>query len=269
MYRPSCFGLLLCATLITACAQPDELILASTTSTVDSGLLDVLVPAFERVHGNTRIKVIAVGSGEAMALGRRRDADILLVHSPAEEEAFMAAGHGVRRLPAMANDYVIAGPPEDPAGVRGERSVIAALRRIAARDAPFISRGDGSGTHRKELDLWAEAAILPAGRSEVGQGMGEALGIAAERGAYILTDRGTYLALSGNLRLDVVVEGDALLENPYSVISVRGSRNTAGAEDFADWLTSPDAARLIRNFGIDRFGEPLFFPATNHANPSG
>lgn len=258
--------LLFCAALASACDQPNELILASTTSTVDSGLLDVLIPAFEHKHGDIRIKVIAVGSGEALALGRRGDADILLVHSPAEEEAFMMAGHGVRRVAVMSNDFVIAGPPEDPAGVRGEDSVIAALRKIAVHDAPFVSRGDSSGTHRKELELWAAVGTRPRSRSEVGQGMGEALTIASERGAYVLSDRGTYLALSGNLRLDVLVEGDARLANPYHVITVRGSRNVDDARAFAEWLTSPESGALIRTYGSDRFGQPLFLPAANPHN---
>jgi tungstate transport system substrate-binding protein len=249
--------------MLPACERRNELILASTTSTVDSGLLDVLIPAFEREHADIRIKVIAVGSGEAMALGRRRDADVLLVHSPPDEEAFMAAGHGVRRLAVMSNDFVIAGPPADPAGLRGETSVIDALRRIVARAAPFVSRGDSSGTHRKELDLWAEAGMLPRTRSEVGQGMGETLTIASERGAYILSDRGTYLALSNHLRLEVLVQGDARLANPYSAITVQGSRNAAGADAFADWIASADAAHLIRTFGIETFGQPLFFPAAD------
>jgi tungstate transport system substrate-binding protein len=255
-------GLLLCAaSLVTACDQPHELILASTTSTVDSGLLDVLIPAFERAHDETRVTVIAVGSGEAMALGRRGDADILLVHSPDEEEAFMAAGHGSHRSPVMANDFIIAGPPEDPAGVLGERDVGDALRRIAATGSSFISRGDGSGTHRKELDLWRAAGVTHDTRTEVGQGMGESLTIASERGSYILTDRGTWLALASNLNLDVLVEGDAQLANPYSIIRVNGSRNARDAELFADWIVSPAAAELIRTF--EQFGEQLFFPAAD------
>lgn len=253
--------MLLCAALVAGCNQPDELILASTTSTVDSGLLDVLIRAYTDERDDVRIKVIAVGSGEAMALGRRRDADILLVHSPGDEEAFMAAGHGARRLPVMANEYVLVGPPDDPGGVRGERSVVAALRRIAMRDAPFVSRGDSSGTHRKELALWAAAGTLPQLRAEVGQGMGEALTIASERGAYILSDRGTYLALGDNLRLEVLVQGDTLLANPYSVITVRGSHNAQHAADFAEWLVSPAAAEVIRSFGTDEYGASLFFPA--------
>ncbi|HEX6306954.1 MAG TPA: substrate-binding domain-containing protein [Longimicrobiales bacterium] len=246
-----------------ACAQPREVILASTTSTLDSGLFDVLLPAFERQHESVSIKVIAVGSGEAIALGRRGDADVLLVHSPPDEEAFMAAGHGARRLPVMANDFVIAGPPEDPAGIRGERDVTVALRRIAAAGAPFVSRGDSSGTHRKELLLWAAAGESGAAHSDVGQGMGEALMIASERGAYILSDRGTFLALSPNLRLEVLVQGDARLMNPYSVITVRGARNARDADLFAEWLVSRTAAELIRDFGRDRFGQALFHPAAD------
>ena len=255
-------GLLLFLTaLATACEKPHELILASTTSTVDSGLLDVLIPAFERDHDNTRVTVIAVGSGEAMALGRRGDADILLVHSPPDEEAFMAAGHGSRRMPVMANDFIVAGPPDDPAGVRGERDVSEALRRIAATGSPFISRGDNSGTHHKELELWRVAGVTHNGRTEVGQGMGESLTIASERGSYILSDRGTYLALSHNLHLDVLVEGGAHLANPYSIICVRDSRNTRDADLFADWIVSPAAVELVRSF--ERFGEQLFFPAAD------
>lgn len=259
-------ALLFCVALAAACDRPDELILASTTSTVDSGLLDVLMPAFERAHGDVRIKVIAVGSGEAMALGRRRDADVLLVHSPPDEAAFMAAGHGHRRLPVMANDYVIAGPPSDPVGVRDAESAVEALRRLAASEVAFVSRGDSSGTHRRELALWAAAGTEPRTRVEVGQGMGEALTIASERGVYILTDRGTYLALSDNLRLAVLVQGDDLLKNPYSVITVSGSRHEDAADVFAEWLVSRDAAEMIRVFGIDRFGEPLFFPAVDTAS---
>jgi tungstate transport system substrate-binding protein len=244
-----------------ACDPRDELILASTTSTVDSGLLDVLIPAFQREHPNIRVTVIAVGSGEAMALGRRRDADVLLVHSPADEEAFMTAGHGSRRMPVMANSFIIAGPPEDPAGVRDEQDLGAALRRIAATGSSFISRGDSSGTHRKELALWRLAGIAPPARSEVGQGMGESLTIASERGAYILSDRGTYLSLSPNLRLEILIEGSVDLANPYSIICVSGSRNASGADLFAEWMVSPSAAELIRSF--EQFGEPLFRPAAD------
>ncbi|HEX6135018.1 MAG TPA: substrate-binding domain-containing protein [Longimicrobiales bacterium] len=249
-----------------ACAQPREVILASTTSTLDSGLFDVLLPAFEEQHDGVKVKVIAVGSGEAIALGRHGDADVLLVHSPPDELAFMAAGFGERRLPVMANDFVLAGPPEDPAQIRGERDVTAALRRLAAAGAAFVSRGDSSGTHRRELVLWNEAGVTTDTRSDVGQGMGEALMIASERGAYLLTDRGTFLALSPNLQLEILVQGDPRLINPYSVITVRGARNSRDANLFADWLVSPAAAALIRDFGSDRFGQPLFFPAVDSSD---
>lgn len=254
--------------VMIACDQPRELILASTTSTVDSGLLDVLLPAFERTQQDMRVKVVGVGSGEALALGRRGDADVLLVHSPADEETFMADGHGERRLPVMANDYVIAGPPDDPAGVGSAPSAIEALRRIASLGAPFVSRGDSSGTHRRELSLWAAAGIAPPARIDVGQGMGEALTIASERSAYILSDRSTYLALVDNLRLDILAEDPDQLANPYSVITVKGARNGAAADAFADWLVSADAADLIRRFGVERFGQPLFFPAAADSSES-
>lgn len=223
----------------------------------------MLLPAFEDAHEGVSVKVIAVGSGEALALGRRRDADILLVHSPADEIAFMESGYGERRLPVMANDFIIAGPPEDPVGVRGLEDATEALRRIAAARAQWISRGDSSGTHRKELRLWQDAGVSPTVHTDVGQGMGEALTIASERDGYLLSDRGTYLALSPNLHLDVLVEGDARLLNPYSVITVRGARNARDADLLADWLVSDAAAALIRDFGSDRFGQPLFIPAVD------
>lgn len=253
--------LLAAAALLTACGPRQEIILASTTSTLDSGLFDALLPAFEREHPDISVKVIAVGSGEAMALGRRRDADVLLVHSPADENAFMTDGHGERRMPVMKNDFVILGPASDPAGIRDSRDAAAALRAIAAAGQSFVSRGDSSGTHRKEMALREAAGVGSESVTEVGQGMGEALAIASEREAYILSDRGTYLALSPSLELDVLVEGDPRLENPYSVITVRGARNAAAAGVFADWIVSRDAAAIIRSFGIDRFGQPLFFPA--------
>jgi tungstate transport system substrate-binding protein len=257
-----CAGLLIAlAALMSACDQPRELVLASTTSTVDSGLLDVLLPAFEQTQDDVRVKTVGVGSGEALALGRHGDADVLLVHSPADERAFMEAGHGLRRLPVMMNDYIIAGPPGDPADVGTAATAIDALRLIASSGEPFVTRGDSSGTHRRELSLWSDAATAPPARIDVGQGMGEALTIASERGAYILSDRSTYLALSGNLRLDILVEDPDRLANHYSVITVRDSRNADVADAFADWLTSSAAAALIRSFGVERFGQPLFFPA--------
>jgi tungstate transport system substrate-binding protein len=253
--------LILLAPVLAGCARRDELILASTTSTFDSGLLDVLLPAFERAHPQIQVKLIAVGSGEALALGRRRDADVLLVHAPTDEEHFMSSGHGRARYAVMSNDYVIVGPAADPAHVAAAASTADALRRIAAARAPFISRGDSSGTHRMELRLWRAAGIDSAQRVQVGQGMGEALLIASERGAYTLTDRGTYVALARTLRLDVLHEGDVALLNPYSVITVRASRHEAEAEVFALWLISADAQQLIARFGAGADGRPLFQPA--------
>lgn len=259
-------ALVLGLAMTAACGRPGaEVILASTTSTDDSGLFEALLPAFRSAHDSVHVKVIAVGSGEALALGRRRDADVLLVHSPADEAAFMAAGHGVRRLPVMFNDYVIVGPPADPAGARGLR-VADALHAIADADAMFLSRGDSSGTHRRELQLWSASGLpadaVAAARVDVGQGMGETLMIASERGAYTLADRGTYLSLRDAIDLDIMVEGDAGLINEYSVITVRGARNAGSADLFADWLTGAGGRAVISAFGVDTHGEPLFVPGT-------
>lgn len=252
------------------CAGDDSphiatLVLATTTSLYDSGLLDTLVPAFEAAHPAIRIRLVAVGSGHALELGRRGDADVLLVHSREEEEAFILAGHGVRRLAVMVNDFVIVGPPADPSGVRGAHDTSGALRRIAAGGTPFISRGDGSGTHRAELRLWEAAGIgQPAAvrvRVESGQGMGETLTIASERGAYTLTDRGTYLPLAAALHLMLLFEGGPEMINTYSVIATRHARSDAAAHAFADWLVSAEAANLIDGYGRDRFGRPLFLSA--------
>jgi tungstate transport system substrate-binding protein len=257
--------------LLAGCGrQPEPLVLASTTSTEDSGLFDVLLPAFERTHPNYQIKLLAVGSGEALALGRRGDADVLLVHSPAAEAAFMKAGHGSSRRAVMSNDFVLLGDSVDPAGIRGGRDAVVALSRIAQTRARFISRGDQSGTHVKERELWLAAGRDTPGLSargelrewyvEVGQGMADALRVANETRSYVLSDRGTYLALSGGLRLNVLVEGDPRLRNPYSVIVAQQAKNPVGAEVFAQWITGEEAQERIAGFGRDRFGQPLFFP---------
>lgn len=252
---------MLAALFFSACsADGRELILASTTSTQDSGLFDELLPVFSAAHPEVRVKVIAVGSGEALELGRRRDADVLLVHSPADEQAYMAAGHGRSRAYIMYNDFVIVGPAEDPARIAGMRSAVGALRWIAAARAPFISRGDSSGTHRRELILWDRAGVH-AEHVDVGQGMGETLAVTSERAAYTLTDRATFMALRGGLQLRILVEGDTALLNRYSVITVAGARNQTDADAFADWLRSPAARAVIRDYGVDRFGAPLFHPA--------
>ena len=241
--------------------ERSAVVLASTTSTEDSGLFDALLPAFSAAHPEYAVQLIAVGSGQALELGARGDADVLLVHSPAAEAEFMAAGHGVTRAAVMHNDYVILGPAEDPAGARG-RDAVHAFRRIAAAGGPFISRGDGSGTEAKELALWARAGLVPAApwHVDVGQGMGETLAIAGERRAYTLADRGTYLFLRERDGLEVLVEGDPLLFNPYHVIVPRQARNTSGGRAFATWITGPAARTLIGRHGVERYGQPLFTP---------
>ena len=263
---------LLALTAATGCGGETEpgaqagggraLILATTTSTQDSGLLDELVPAFQRASGR-QVKTIAVGSGQALELGRRGEADVLLVHSPEAERELMATGTARSRRLVMHNDFVLVGPGDDPAGVRG-REAPAALRRVAARQAPFVSRGDDSGTHTRELDLWEQTGRRPEGPwyVESGQGMGATLRIADERRAYTLADRGTYLTSREGLDLAVLVEGDRSLLNVYHVIDMSrraGSRvDEAGARAFADWVVGEQAQRLIGDFGRERFGRSLF-----------
>lgn len=235
-------------------------ILATTTSTRDSGLLDVLVPDFER-GSECQVKTLAVGSGDALKLGERGDADVLLVHSPAAEEAFMRGRHGASRLAVMHNDFVIVGPPSDPARIAGAVDAPAALRRIARTREPFISRADDSGTNAKELDLWETAGVRPRGARyvETGQGMGETLTIASQKRGYTLSDRGTFLATK-NLDAKIFVEGGAALRNLYHVIVVRHEGTNSGcAKAFSSWITGTAAQRTISRFGVARYGEPLFF----------
>jgi tungstate transport system substrate-binding protein len=247
-----------------AAADKPALILATTTSTQDSGLLDVLVPSFRRETGYP-VKTIAVGSGEAIELGSRGEADVVLAHSPADEEALMATGRAGRRQLVMHNDFVLVGPGDDPARIRGLPAP-RALERIAASQAPFVSRGDDSGTHSRELALWETAGATPAGDwyAESGQGMGATLRIALERRAYTLADRGTWLATGTGEELPVLVEGGTDLLNVYHVIDMTrraGDRvNVAGARAFADWIVSPPVQRRIGAFGRVRYGVPLFTP---------
>jgi tungstate transport system substrate-binding protein len=241
-----------------------SLTLATTTSTQDSGLLDVLLPLFREKTG-IEIKAVAVGTGQALALGRRGDADVLLVHDPAGERRFMAEGHGALRREVMYNDFVLVGAPADPAGVKSLKSLTGAFVRIAARQAPFVSRGDESGTHAKEKEVWRRADVEPLGAWYIraGAGMGQVLRLASEKRAYTLSDRGTFLALGQGLDLAVLGEGDPLLKNPYSVIVVSPDRHPhvreQAARRFTDFLLSPEGQRAIADFGKDRFGEPLFF----------
>ena len=255
----------LLAAAAAGCSGEDELILATTTSTQDSGLLDELVPAFEKQY-DYKVKVIAVGSGQALALGEAGEADVLLVHSPKAEEEFMSAGDGEDRLLVMHNDFVIVGPAGDPAGVKGASSAADALALVAGQDAAFISRGDESGTHSKELSLWEKAGLEPEGSwyQETGQGMGATLGVASEKQGYTLTDRGTYLALRGDLDLEVLYEGDVALNNIYHVIVVNPEKhsevNAEAARAFAEFMTSAATQDLIREFVVEEYGEPLFVP---------
>ncbi len=245
-------------------ANPD-LILATTTSTQDSGLLDVLIPDFEQRSGYT-VKTVAVGSGDAMKMGQQCNADVLLVHSPSAEKDFMANNYGSDRRLVMHNDFIIVGPSSDPAGIKGDSSATDAFTKIANSQSPFISRGDNSGTNTKELAIWKAANITPEGSwyTESGQGMGATLKIASEQGAYTLTDRATYLANQANLQLENLVEGDASLLNIYHVIVVNPANcptvNNTGAIAFADYVVSPEAQALIGSYGVDKYGQQLFVP---------
>ncbi len=249
---------------------PEDVILATTTSTQDSGLLDVLVPLFEAKTGY-HLKPIAVGSGAAIKLGEEGEADVLLVHSPADEEEFVAAGHGIDRHLVFYNDFVIVGPTEDPAGIIGSATASEAMSKIATFGSIFISRGDDSGTHKKELGLWKAAGIEPSGDwyIESGSGMGDTLNIASERDAYTLADRGTYLSLKSRLSLDVLVEGDSTLLNVYHVIAVNPDNystiNQQGSEAFISFLLAPEVQAIIGEFGNEEFGQPLFTPCADNS----
>ena len=247
-------------------AASKNIILATTTSTQDSGLLDVLIPIFEKETGFF-VKTIAVGSGQAMKMGEKGEADVLLVHSPDAEKKFIADGFGITRQLVMHNDFIVVGPPADPARLRGLTSSTEALRKIAQSGALFLSRGDNSGTHAKEKGIWKKAGITPEGEKwyqQTGLGMGQTLSVAAEKKGYTLTDRGTFLAMKKNLGLDILVEGDPLLLNIYHVIEVNPARwpkvNAAGARAFAGFMVSKKVQEIIGAFGVDKFGAPLFFP---------
>lgn len=257
----------LAATLaVSGCGKPVErkpLVLATTTSTADTGLLDVLNLAFEKKYPYT-VKAIAVGTGEALKLGEKKEADVLLVHARASEDKFMADGFGTRRLDVMYNDFVLVGPKDDPAKVKGLKEAKAALAAIVASGSGFVTRGDNSGTHQKEKQIWTAAGITPAGAWYIstGQGMGATLKIASEKKAYTLTDRGTYLATKG-LDLEIVVEKDPALLNPYGVIEVKGAKNPEGAKAYADFITSAEGQKIIAEYGKDKYGQPLFFPSAS------
>jgi tungstate transport system substrate-binding protein len=247
-------------------AQEKTLILATTTSTQDTGLLDVLIPIFEKKTGYF-VKTIAVGSGQAMTMGQKGEADVLLVHSPAAEMKFMEDGFGVNRRLVMHNDFIIVGPGDDPAKIKGLKSSAAAFKKMAVAQGLFISRGDNSGTHSKEKDIWKAAGVKYEGEKwyqQTGLGMGQTLNVAAEKKAYTLADRGTYLAVAKTMKLDILVEGDAVLLNIYHVMEINPQKwpkvNIAAARAFADFMVSKETQEIIKTYGVDKYGSPLFFP---------
>ena len=270
--------LLVLTLIVSGCASPaptaapateaptnPNLILATTTSTQDSGLLDVLVPIFEEQTGYT-VQTVAVGTGEALKMGEEGNADVLLVHAPSSEVTFMDGGNGQDRFLVMHNDFIIVGPAEDPAGIKGLEPKDAFIA-IYNASAPFVSRGDDSGTHKKEVSFWTKAELDPAGQAwffETGQGMGASLTVASEKQAYILTDRATYLANKDNLQLEILLEGNNALLNVYHVITVNPTKsdkiNYEGALAFANFMVAPETQAVIGEFGIEKFGQPLFIP---------
>ena len=246
-------------------SNPD-MILATTTSTQDSGLLDVLIPIFEQQTGYN-VKTVAVGTGAALTMGQKGEADVLLVHAPTSEIPLMEAGDCISRKLVMHNDFVIVGPSSDPAAIKGTSNAAEALSAIAKAQSIFVSRGDDSGTNKKELSLWGKTSISPSGQSwyqESGQGMGATLTITSEKKAYTLTDRATYLATKANLELDIFTEGDPLLLNIYHVMQVNPDKsdkiNGKGGKAFAEFMVAPDTQEVIKTFGVDKYGQPLFFP---------
>jgi tungstate transport system substrate-binding protein len=261
-------ALVIAAGITTAEAAKAQkaVILATTTSTQDSGLLDTLIPIFEKKTGYF-VKTIAVGSGQAMAMGQKGEADVLLVHSPEAEKKFVEEGYGVNRRLIMHNDFIIVGPPGDPAGIRGMKKASEAFKKIADSGSIFMSRGDNSGTHAKEKTIWKATDVKYEGEKwyqQTGLGMGLTLNVASEKKGYTLTDRGTYLALKKNLGLDILVEGDAILLNIYHVIEVNPKKwpkvNAPGGKAFADFMVSKGTQGIIKTFGVEKFGSPLFFP---------
>ena len=258
-------GLLAWAGAAPAVAQDRSIVMASTTSTEQSGLFKHLLPALRQATG-IDVRVVAVGTGQALDIGRRGDADVVFVHDTAAEQKFVADGHALERRDVMYNDFVLIGPKADPAGVRG-RDMVAALKALAGTSHPFVSRGDRSGTHAAELRLWAQAGVdvsaaRPAGYRACGCGMGPALNMASATDAYVLSDRATWIAFRNRGTLDIVVEGDARLFNPYGVMVVNPARHphvkAALAQQFANWVVSPAGQQTIASYRID--GQPLFFP---------
>jgi tungstate transport system substrate-binding protein len=252
------------ASLATA-AESKDVILSTTTSTVDSGLLDDLIPRFEKKTGY-RVKTIAVGTGQALAMGEKGEADVLLVHAPASEKKLVDSGVAINYQLVMHNDFIVVGPAADPAKIKG-KTAADAFKAIEASGAVFISRGDDSGTNKKELSLWKEAGIVPTGKpwyQESGQGMGATLLMASEKAGYTLTDRATYLAQKANIKLEILCEGDKPLLNIYHVMQVNPEKfskvNAAGAKAFVEFMIAPETQKIIGEFGKDKYGAALFFP---------
>jgi tungstate transport system substrate-binding protein len=253
----------------TAFAQDKSIVVSSTTSTTDSGLFNHLLPLFKKKTG-IEVKVVSQGTGQALDTGRRGDSDVVFVHARAQEEKFVADGYGVRRYPVMYNDFILIGPKSDPAGVKGSKDITAALKKIKEKGAPFISRGDKSGTHSAELRLWKAADVdivkdKGTWYKEIGQGMGAALNTASASNAYVLSDRGTWLNFKNRGDLDIVVEGDKRLFNQYGVILVNPEKHKnvkkAEGQAFIDWLISPEGQKAIADYKVN--GQQLFFPNAN------
>jgi tungstate transport system substrate-binding protein len=261
--------LALFATLLVGCGSENtEVILATTTSTRDSGLLDLLIPVFEKESGYT-VKTVAVGTGQALALGEKGEADVLLVHAPASEKPLVEKEVAVNRRLIMHNDFIIVGPKADPVGIKGTGDVITGFKLIYKKGSVFVSRGDDSGTHKKEKEIWAKVGEVVEPEAEdwyisVGSGMGDTLRIASEKEGYCLTDRATYLSLKDSLDLELIIEGDPSLLNIYHVMEINGKKfktvNAKGGKAFADFLLSSETQKMIGEFGVEKYGQPLFVP---------
>lgn len=265
-------SIILIFTMLVGCGQTKEeeggrIILSTTTSTQDSGLLDYILPKFEEKTG-IEVDVIAVGTGKALQMGKDGEADILLVHAKESEEEFVAEGHGLERHDVMYNDFILVGPGGDPLKLKENtpNDILEGLKTIADNEFTFVSRGDDSGTHKKELSIWKEANIEPSGEwyLEAGAGMGDVLKIADEKQGYTITDRATYLSMRDTLELDIIIEGDENLFNQYGIIPVNPEKsdkiNAKGAEKFREWILSDETQELIGEYGVEEFGMPLFVP---------
>jgi len=261
-------GITLCLLLVFVISgnAQERLKMSTTTSTENSGLLSALLPPFEKML-NVTVDVVSVGTGKALALGANGDVDVVFVHAREAEDKFVAEASGVNRRDVMYNDFVLVGPENDPAGVKEAKTAAEAFQKIAAAKAVFISRGDDSGTHQKEKQVWQTAGVTPAGQAwylEAGQGMGAVLTMANDKQAYTLADRGTYLAFTKKVTLKIVSQGDPVLYNPYGIIAVNPAKfphvNYVKAMALIGWVTSPQGQQIIREFGTEAYGEPLFYP---------